>query len=314
MDIKDLLVRYGVFLSKRYTPKQKVKFLSHLSQEFQNLGYQAKAVANKKGRGRVLNLYVGNMEHADTIFVTGYDTPLKKLGINKPYQPFDLDARQKENSMAQLVPNILIGLGGMILVYISGAYIFKDGFNSFLDYLMVVVFGIYALIAVYVAKGIGNRFNMNRNTSGVVTLLALASQLNSEQKPKVAFAFTDFSTLNLAGDQFLQANLPKTISQKQVIIIDSVGQGSVLKMQATAASQDVMKQLKKHLKTTLKVVDEVVAADAKQLASYYPKAIAISVGEIVDTRFEIEKCGTKHDIEVDEQVITDLVASFKDFL
>lgn len=307
MDYRDILVKYGVFLGKRFTRKQKVRFLATLTQEFETLGYKTQAVADKEGRNQIVNLYVGDILKADVIVQVNYDTPLSKIGIKLPYQPFDLKARSKENLFSQIVPMILLAIIGMPLVYYAGNNVFNDKIFNFMDVLFVAIFALYFYVSYRISKGIGNLHNMNRYSASILAAIHLADDLRPNQRKKVAFAFTDMGSINLEGTFLMRTHLKEEMDKKLVLILDCLGQGDTLKLQGYNVSENLLEKIKESYQGKYQILFEHALANSKQLATVYPKAIALAVGENVSDKFIVKDVGTKNDIEVDLEELKILV-------
>lgn len=58
MKYKDWIIRYGAVTRKRFTKKQKLRFLTGISQEFSNMGYAVDVKEAKLGRNSNYNLFL----------------------------------------------------------------------------------------------------------------------------------------------------------------------------------------------------------------------------------------------------------------
>ena len=81
---KDWFLSYGILLGKRFTEKQKLKFITRAKKELENMGYQTEvSQTTLSGRGfgkkTYYNLYAGDTIHSDILIYTYYDTPMKRF-------------------------------------------------------------------------------------------------------------------------------------------------------------------------------------------------------------------------------------------
>ncbi len=311
MDYRDYLVKYGVFAGKRFRRKEKLRFISAIMQEFNELGYKTQAIADKEGKNQIVNIYAGDITQAKTIITTSYDTPLAKLGWGWPYQPFDLKARSKENFTAQMILLVILTLVGVPLVYYAGRHVFADEVFNYLDVMMIALLALFVFLSFKVSKGIGNRNNLNRYSATIVGMIDLAKQLSEKQRKQVAFAFTDMGTINNTGDFLLRNHLQANIAQKLMLVLDCLGRGSQLKVQGFQVSDTLLHRLAEHYHGKYELIFEEALADSKQLATIYPKTLALAVGELKGDQFQVAAVGTKADVDVDYEELAVVIKAIK---
>lgn len=220
MDTKDLIVRYGAIFRKRFTNKEKLRFLSGISQDFSAAGYNSSAMSAKRGTTKAYNLYVGDIQKAKTIIMANYDTPIKSLGLF-PYTPLSTKNAKGNHLIAALIPFLIVCLVSVLFITRVLSPVWSDGIFNAQDGLVFIIVFLLAVILVRYANGIPNKNNIVRNTSGVIACLEIAQTIRN--KESVAFVLTDFGCLNRFGEIMLESTHKEKINSKKIIILDSIG-------------------------------------------------------------------------------------------
>lgn len=214
--ITDWYVRYNSIMRKRYTKRQKDRFLQSLAADIKPFRSDVKVDTFKlheKDSVEYKNLYVGDIKKADTIICTYYDTPVAHLG---PYHFFDVEHRKKNSVKIILLSSISYILFGLLFTWLIGIPVFETYSFLSLPYLFCILFyGLYFLFLGRVTKGWPRKDNLMRNTS---SLLAQLLGIQQNQNNRTAFAFVDAGCTNEAG-------LEKLInsSKGNVYHFDSIG-------------------------------------------------------------------------------------------
>ncbi|WP_440897253.1 hypothetical protein ACS127_04640 [Amphibacillus sp. Q70] len=175
-----------------------------------------KVIEHKQNKKNNLkNVYVGDIETADQIICTYYDTPPQSFG---PYYLFDRKRQSKAITKFILVSSLFTLLVGTLLTlfYMKNSHNAFD-FTSFNTVFVMVCYGIYFYLLSKVAKGLSNRNNLVRNTSSILTLLALIDEVKSK---KIAFAFVDEGCFGEAG---LEAVKETCKASAKIYWLDCVG-------------------------------------------------------------------------------------------
>lgn len=193
---QDWTFRYQYLYRVRRTKKQKQRFLSALTADIMKIRQDISVIEYQQHKKYVSsNLYVGNIETADQIICAYYDTPPQSAG------GYTLFNRKKQSQAMtafiglSVVISLIIGLGATWVYMKTG----DDGFGFTLETMIAMVcYGLYFYFFSQVAKGLSKRRNLVRNTSSLLTLLSLMSQMKDSN---VAFAFIDegcFGELGMA--------------------------------------------------------------------------------------------------------------------
>lgn len=105
-------------------------------------------------------------------------------------------------------PAILSMVLGLILLLGLGRKInFKD--NLAMSVLILGVLIALVVVSFMMTFRIGNKVNLNRNTSGVIAAYLIAQQLPEKLRDKVAFVLTDGGNGTHVGDYMLRDALPQ---------------------------------------------------------------------------------------------------------
>ncbi len=199
---------------KRIRRKEKNRFLDYITEKITNLGYEIKQT---KGRYifKSVNLETEN-DDADIILGAHYDTPT--------ILPFFFEYLFKIFGHTRQFFMIF----GLFLLYAG----FKFIASEFPDYNWLFTTIKYLFWLSFITILIPNPNNRNDNTSGVVTLLAVAEKLSHYEhlKKRVKFVFFDNEELGLLGS-FMQAKKWKKqqfpAKTKKFITVGCVGRGEV---------------------------------------------------------------------------------------
>lgn len=214
--LKDWYVRYHLIFGKRYTRKQKDRFLKSLSTDILQYRKDLKLDTfklNKKSKQKYRNLYVGNVEKADTVVCSYYDTPACRFS---PYNFFDVEHRMKSTTMFILISSILYILFGLVFTLIVAMPLFQTKpIFSFPSILCIVFYIIYFYLLNKITRGWPRRKNLVQNTSSVLLLLECIAHRKSK---RVAYAFLDAGCTNNAG---LDRLMEKT--KGKILMLDSIG-------------------------------------------------------------------------------------------
>lgn len=312
MTTQDLIMKYAIGMHKRFTLKQKEMFIRVAAKEFSDMGYQVKANTGKHKRTRSINLMVGDVSHADTLVIANYDTPQHNFGNPMKYYPFN-GVQTFVSSFLPIYAPMIIGSVLMlwILMYQLPDLDFQG--DLWMSLLWPVIFIVCAIVTPVMTMGVANKVNFNRNTSGVVALMALAGELNKEQRKKIAFVLSDNGCRNHGGDYLLRETLGDALDQKLVIMLDCVGDGETLVVGYKEASEQEAKELqgcfqvrpKRHLcpKEDLRYTS----------FSFYPKALLLARGNFYNDVLMVEHVSTNKDTNCDEHAIGELVKGLKKY-
>lgn len=210
----------------RFTKKEKSALRTTLRSEMKRIGYTDSDILEINTLGT--NFAVGNPQ-AEYIFTAHYDTPGRTgwmLGLSR--------------IVGQTGANILMIFIMLLIIPLICAFFSKSlsGLGSYIEFWSIEV-GIIAVLAVMIGCMIvKNKNNRNDNTSGVLSLLALAESVaaDKELRGKCCFVFFDNEEWGLLGSAgFAEWCKKQGISLKSTKLInfDCVGNGDVLTLVST---------------------------------------------------------------------------------
>lgn len=218
------MFRYQYVYRTRITGRGKQKFLKSLITDIVEMRDDIQIIEyDKKKKSSSHNLYVGNIEKADKIICTYYDTPPNHTG---DYLLFNTKDQQKKTTKFIMISSLMLMLIGLITTTLlfKSTTIFKDIFSP-QTILLVIVYGIYFFIFGKVTKGHFYQKTLIRNTSSVLTLLKMI-EMNKSNK-KIAFAFVDDGCY---GERGLEAMMNSAKKSSKIYYLDSIGANESLKI------------------------------------------------------------------------------------
>lgn len=118
--LKDLVLRYCVIFGKRFSAKQKIAFLRVISKELIQLGYMVEAKLAKlklatRRYENYYNAYIGDLNKAELIICTYYDTGVNNFNFQKKYA-FSPQF-SKLSYFISIAPIIILFIASLILNY-----------------------------------------------------------------------------------------------------------------------------------------------------------------------------------------------------
>ena len=186
----------------RLTREQKRRFLTNAMDCFSSMGYACQVQQGKWGGILSENLIVGNIDKADVIFLTHYDTPRTRV-----FAPPRYPGRRGLNCLLTIWPALLL-----LLV--------TCGFVTLLSlpwYAGEAIFLLGLWLLYYAAP---NQSNVNGSGSGLLALYQLAAQ-----KPGAAFVLLDNQDVLRLGKKTFLKGMQSRLSGKTLVFVACVGDG-----------------------------------------------------------------------------------------
>lgn len=301
-EFRDSIAKYAVFLGQRSTYRQKAALLLTLKQDLEIFGYPVKGIFDKVRFSKAINIHVGDVEHAKTLVIAHYDQPNRVFFSKGIYDPFS----NTKHMHLQLLNENLVQLGVLAIALIGLTLINSLG-NVLLTILFLVLFSVGLLYTfIKFPKGIKNRYNFNKNNSALLTILEYAK--SNPGKKNIAFVFTDNECLNHHGDVMLEKMLKDKLSRVHVIHLDSIGKGTYLQVAYREENEALADAALADYSGPLQPFKRLIASDLANRSSLrlYPKAISVSVGELLDDGFVVIGPQTPNDTDIDEAIIRDM--------
>ncbi|QIQ22200.1 hypothetical protein [Zophobihabitans entericus] len=229
--LKDLILRYCVLFGRRFSYKEKIAFLRVISKELLQLGYHldakiAKLQLAKKKYENYYNAYIGDINKADVIVCTYYDTGANYFNLSKIYA-FEQEFKTGRYFLSLLPIFILVALSVVLNYFVFIPGIQELGFFSVQGVSSVLSTVVLFYFILKYKNGIPNKKNFVSNTSSILVMLDTINKLDKKTKKKVAFVLYDGGTSSRYGIKMLE-NYSDKVRKKKVIFLDSLGNGEQL--------------------------------------------------------------------------------------
>lgn len=212
----DWQVRYQKILGVRFGHRQIERALASLVKDISAFRSDISVQQfEKEGQDLGKYLIVGDIQKAKQVICTYYDTPMRHFG---GYHFFNY-AKQRKNALTYTIFTTLLWvvLGvGFIFAYQSLANIGRQFPMWQLIIIGVIVF-VYFFILAKLAKGLPRKQNAVRNTSSLLVMLDLISEIRHKN---TAFVFIPNGSYGMQSLQFLEELLT---NKQKLLYLDSVG-------------------------------------------------------------------------------------------
>lgn len=231
--LTDLILRYCLIFGRRFFAKEKIAFLRVISKELLQLGYQldaklAKLQLSKRRYQNFYNGYIGDLNKADIIICTHYDTSVKNFNLLPKYAFYN--DFNKKSYFISLLPIIIIFFVSIVLNYfIFIPHIQEDGFITLSGLFSLLTTLVFFYFVIRYHNGIPNQKNFIFNSSSIVLILNLIKKLDRKQQKKIAFVLIDGGCSSAFGMRMLES-YSKDIKKKTVIFLDSIGNGDEIQL------------------------------------------------------------------------------------
>lgn len=214
----------------RFTKKEKAALRSTLRAELVKMGYADEAITEINASGT--SLLVGD-PHAEYMFTAHYDTPGRTGWM-----------LHSSWLWGQIGANIFLIVIMLLLAFcmpIASNVFYKElsADAAFWSGELAIVVMLLVMVLSMVIK---NKNNRNDNTSGVLSLLAMAQKVaaDEEMKKKCCFVFFDNEEWGLLGSAGFAKHCKKNgvdLSNTKVINFDCVGNGDILTFASTKKTE-----------------------------------------------------------------------------
>lgn len=165
--------------------------------------------------------------------------------------------------------------------------------------------------------GPANPSNANDNTSGVVTLLALAGSLPPESRENVCFILFDLEEAGLIGSSSYQSKHKKETARQLVLNLDCVGEGDNLCFFPTAKVKKDKGQLAQLQRLEGTYGAKTLTVQAAGFACYpsdqmnFPRGVGICALNRCKAGLYLSRIHTPRDTLLDETNVNTLCAVLK---
>ena len=221
--LKDRMIAFAGIFGKRYSKKQKIRFLRYIQSSAQEKGVKMYLDEGEASGKSGCNVYLGPTQRAKTILAVSYDTPSRLWWPGFHYYPMDPGRNARQES---LVMALNFALAAVLLAAYWFA-VFRRCFSVGGLTGGLALFGLLlmALLAVNLVLGSANAKNYSRNSASLALALEIFDGL---QDGSVAVALLDNACAGLGGYARLADYLGGRARQANVVIFDCVMSGSEL--------------------------------------------------------------------------------------
>lgn len=291
MDLRDLMMLYGVTMAARNTRKQRYRFGLHMKEALSAKGWDYTIQTNPKGKTaqKVENIIVGDPERAKTVFVVPYDTPTRATGAFR-YYPFNPEKTLKEERRDMYLKTAL----GLVVAILSVPLVALGMARGGLWYLLLAPAALLLVLGYRVMKGRPNEVNFNRASAALAVCMKLIEELR-DKKRQVAFAFCDRSVSAYEGYKVLGTSLPQNTN---VVVLDAIAYGETLVLaHGPLANLRAKKLLELLPEAREKVYDD--EQSERNLLSFFPGGMVLTSGKVQGSDLVVENTRSAKDSKLD---------------
>ncbi|WP_314838576.1 hypothetical protein [Solobacterium moorei] len=293
MDLKDLMMLYGVTLGSRKTQRKKNLFVETVKDACKEMNVPIKVLQNKEGVFASTSIVIGNLETAKYVFLAGFDTPAQYLTGLKQY-PFHPEKSSRAENVKNGIRFLIVALLA-VCAYIPLQALVSQGVKllSVLT-LMVLLAGIVILLFPK-----ANPYNFSRS-SAVAVMMKLAESKNAN----TAFVMCDHTVSGYIGYRAVKNEIPEN---SRVILLGPMASGS----RTVVVFKDRDSQFASALAE--QISDDVIQRKyAKEEAernclSLFPHCIYIGCGDIENREFVVNNTACRKDMKVDMERLERIV-------
>ena len=275
----------------RKSKKEKTLFIDWVKEQFSDKGYDIKI---EKGFG-TRNIVIGDVSKAKVIFTAHYDTCANMYLPN-----FITPTNMGIYFLYQLLICIILFLIPSVICFILGLVI--PGFISW----SLTVFDIILLLLFYLIMfGPANKNTVNDNTSGVLTILNIMSELPEKLKDSVCFVLFDCEELGLLGSSDFASKHKEELKNKLLVNFDCVSDGDKMLFVLNKKTKEYQKLFEDTYKSDDKVITNVVTKGVFYPSDQICVPCGVGVCSVIRGKnFDyIDKIHTKNDTVLREENI-----------
>ena len=205
--MKDYLTEINEHFPIRKKAEEKSKFYDYVRSELGEGRVKRERLENKHE-----NIIIGDISEAKVVFTAHYDTPATSLIPNMMFPA---------NKILGMIIHMVYPVA-MALLSLFAAYIVGDALGMGQSGIVILYLLLYFGVFYCSTRLITNKHNKNDNTSGVATVMSIASAINDG---RVAFVLFDNEEKGLLGSKALNKKYKKLFDNKMVVNFDCVGNG-----------------------------------------------------------------------------------------
>lgn len=286
--LKDRMVVLAGVFGKRYSKKQKIRFLHYIQRSAQEKGVKMYLDEGEASGKFGCNVYLGPTQRAKTILAVPYDTPSRLWWPGFHYYPMDPGRNARQES---LVMALNFALAAVLLAAYWFA-VFRRCFSVGGLTGGLALFGLLlmALLAVNLVLGSANAKNYSRNSASLALALEIFDGL---QDGSVAVALLDNACAGLGGYARLADYLGGRARQANVVIFDCVMSGSELHGHCTRERIEALAARNGDIQW------HEAASEGNAVLSLFPRGMVITGGSRIGDATVVKGTRSGKDDELD---------------
>lgn len=306
MDLRDLMMLYGVTLGARHSKKQRYLFGTQMKEALAANGWDYTVQTNPKGKTarKVENIIAGDPDRAKTVFVVPYDTPTKATGTFRyyPFNPEKTLGEEKRDIRRKTVLGLAVAVLSVPLIALA-----MNRLGLWL--LLLAPAALFLVVGYRLMKGSVNGVNFNRASAALAACMKLTEELK-DKKNNVAFAFCDRSVTAYEGYKILGMSLSQNAN---VVVLDAIANGETLVLAHGPLANLRAKKLLEGLPegTREKVYEE--EQTERNLLSFFPGGMVLTAGRIESGDLVVEGTRSDEDHKVDMKRLEQITRALIDF-
>lgn len=297
MDLKDLMMLYGVTLGSRKTQRKKNLFVETVKDACKDMDVPVKVQQNKVGMFTSTSIVMGNLDTAQYVFLAGFDTPVQYLTGLKQY-PFHPERSSRAENIKNCIRFLIVALLAVCAYFPLQALVSHGVKLLSVLTLMILLAGIVILLFP-----MANPYNFSRSSS-----IAVMMKLVERRDSKTAFIMCDHTVSGYIGYRAVK----KEISENsKVILLGPMASGK----RTVVAFKDRDIQFASSLAE--QISDDVIQRKyAKEEAernclSLFQHCIYIGCGDIENREFIVNDTACRKDVQIDMERLERIVDSLK---
>lgn len=284
--MKELIEKYGLFYGERFYGYQKKRFLNELYKDIKPYTDDLQIFSDKKGRSK--HLAVNDLTKADVIVIASYDT-LSKTVFGK-YYPFNKNKSLKQNDYMLILNFVIFVMLAAVMWLLN--HCISTNMQAF-NIVTYILLCILLFVGTILYKGLPCKYNYNRNSISVVTLVNLIKNSNSK---KIGFVFLDNASNSYQGYKEIREYISK---KQKVIVLDALSSGDMLAFVSNESMQKDARQLAAtfdHQKSIVKIYKH---EDQNDRMNLFEKMLVITTGIQRERDFVVEESRNGQDYRID---------------
>ena len=286
--LKDRMIAFAGIFGKRYSKKQKIRFLRYIQSSAQEKGVKMYLDEGEASGKSGCNVYLGPTQRAKTILAVPYDTPSRLWWPGFHYYPMDPERNARQES---LVMALNFALAAVLLAAYWFA-VFRRCFSAGgpIGGLALCGLLLVALLTVNLAFGSANAKNYSRNSASLALALEIFDGL---QDGSVAVALLDNACAGLGGYARLAEYLGGRARQTNVVILDCVMSGSELHGHCTKERIEALAARNGDIQW------HEAASEGNAVLSLFPRGMVITGGNRIGDATVVKGTRSGRDDELD---------------